>query len=614
MTASLLLSIGYAYADEQNIEETVVITATRTQQKLENTLSDVTVITPEDIKRSGVKSLPELLSRAPGVQSMSRGGIGTSASLLIRGTASNQSIVLVDGVRQYQTTSGAASYQYIPLDQIDRVEIVRGSASSLYGADAMGGVIQIFTKQPTDAHRQSLGFAMGSNEYYGQQAGAAGKVGILGYQINVSHESSKGFSTQNERLDDMFYTHNPDNDGYRNTTVTGKLDLEWYQGQNLRASFYHGKGNTEYDESMIGDQDDTDFKLKQFAIESANTIIPEKLFSTLTYSEFEDRSAMTNPSSQYFNPPRSHINTKTKNASWLINGKPATGLNLLLGFDWRKDSAQTGPASNPSGYQPDSRENKAVFLGGDWTIQNKHLLESSLRYDDNEQFGSETTGRFAYGFKITPALMLKASYATGFRAPSFSELYYPGYGNPALKAEKNKNTELGITYKGQRINSSWVIFENRIKNAIESIDTGGGLWQAHNIGKARIRGTTVTFDAWITDNLQFKFDATYQEPLDRTNNTVLQSRNRAFGNASLEYKPHEDWTLMAGMHAQNRTRDSYNKDPSGYAIYNVGVRYQITPQITTSVTVDNLLDRRYENIYGYNTPGVGVMWRLNYQN
>ncbi len=613
---TLALISGFSYADEEpQVVETVVITATRSAQTLENTLSDVSVITRDDIEKSSATSLPELLNRAPGVQVVSNGGKGKAGLLSIRGTKSNQNVVLVDGVRQMHATDGAANLQFIPLDQIERIEIVRGSASSLYGADAMGGVIQIFTKTPTDVHRQSAGVGVGSYNYSEAHVGATGKFGRLGYQINVSHENEDGFSTQNAKADNpaWFYTHNSDRDGYRNTTFSGKLDYEWLAGQNVKMSYYQGEGNSEFDQSNIL-QDEHDFKLKQFSIESSNVLIVDKLFSSLRYSEFEDKSELYNRGST--GGRQSHINTKTREVSWVLNAKPVNDLSVLLGVDWKRDMVDVWP----NNYDRTARENKAVFTGFDWTV-NKHLLESSVRYDDNQQFGSKTTGRLAYGYKVTPKLAAKVSYATGFRAPSFSELYsppigiWPAYGNPDLKPEKNRNVEFGLSYTDKLYNVTWVVFQNNIKDVITGVDIGGGWAQrAFNVDKARIRGTTVTFDTTLSDQLTFKFDATYQDPMDKTKGEVLIRRARVFGSTGIDFTPHENWTFNASLNARGKTLDYGGVKLGGYTTVNLGVRYKITPTLSTSLTAENLFDREYMDTYGYNTPGQSVFWRINYQN
>ncbi len=610
---SLLLAGSFtcAHADDEitQIEE-VVITATRTPQQLNNVLSDVTVITQEDIQKSGSTSLEGLLNRTVGIQATSSGGKGKSVNLLIRGTASNQSVILVDGVRQMQATGGQVNLQYIPLDQIERIEIVRGSASSLYGADAMGGVIQIFTKKPTDGHHQSAGFGFGSDNASEANIGATGRVGSLGYQLNVTYEDTKGFSATNRQ---NIFSYNPDNDGYRNTTVTAKLDYEWLPGQNLRASVYQGQGNNEFDENPAL-QDEYDFKLRQLSLESANTLIEEKLFSTLKYSEFEDRSDISNPGALSFPGfpavNKTQINTKIKSASWVLNVKPADKLNLLLGFDWKEDRIDV----QPTRYSETSRENKAVFIGADWQIQ-KHLLEGSARFDDNEQFGNKTTGRLAYGYKFTPQLTAKASYATGFRAPTFADLYYPSSaffgGNPDLKPEESHNTEMGLTYNHPKLNASWVLFQNKIKNNITN--TGKTM---ENVDKVQIRGSSVSVSVPVTDKFIARFDATYQDPVNKTEDKILHRRARAFGTAGFDFMPHEDWTFNASMSVRGKTYDDVkNTDKlSGYASLNLGVRYQITPTISTSFTVENLFDKEYTESRGYNTPGQSVFWRVNYQN
>lgn len=600
-----------AYANEALDEEenTVVITATKTKKLVNNTLSDVSVITQEDIQNSGASSLDSLLKRTTGVDVISSGGKGSSPNISIRGTSSSQSIVLVDGVRQAQASNGGTNLQFIPLDQIDRIEIVKGSASSLYGADAMGGVIQIFTKKPTDGHHQTVGIGFGSYNYSNVNAGATGKIGTVGYQLNTSYENTTGFSRTNKDS----YSYNPDKDGYRNTTFSGKLDYEWLTGQNVKVSFYQGKGSTEFDQSSVA-QDDNDFKLRQFAVESENTLIANRLYSILKYSEFEDKSNISAPeATPPFDYPKSHINTKTKNASWLLRATPVDKLNIILGLDWKKDNVNAGPKK----YIVSSRDNKAAFLGLDWELHN-HLIEGSMRYDDNEQFGDKVTGRLGYGYKITPNLTAKASYATGFRAPTFNDLYFPTGGNPDLKPEESKNSELGLNYRHNRFNIGWVVFQNKIKNNIIWAPPAGGgaIWRPENVEKAKITGTSLSGNVYLSEMVTLNFGATYQDPKNKTTGKTLERRAKFIGTAGLDFTPDEKWLLNVNVYARGKTYDDkankYRLD--GYTTVNIGAHYQITPTLRTSLTAENLFNKEYTEAKGYNTPKQSVFWRLIYQN
>ncbi|WP_434777021.1 TonB-dependent receptor domain-containing protein [Neisseria sp. Ec49-e6-T10] len=622
LSLSLLLPTGFVFAQSTTSTTTtldnndVIVTATRTAQKVSNALSDVSVITQSDIQNSGSRSVSDLLNKVTGVETFSSGGRGKATNLFLRGTSSEQSIVLVDGVRLFSATTGSAAIQHIPLEQIDRIEVVRGSTSSIYGADAIGGVIQIFTKKPSNTHTQSASIGIGSQNTYEASAGASGKWNKLGYQAMVSHDYTGGFSTTNK--DASAYVYNPDNDGYRNTTFTGKLDYEWLKGQTIKASAYIGKSKSEYDAYKFSmayppipadyKQDEEHSKLTQFTVESSNTLIDEHLFSSLKYSKSQDKSKSfesERPDNTGF------FNTTTDNVSWILNGKINT-INAIFGLDWLRSKVDSSTI-----YEKDSRDNKAVFIGADWQYKN-HLLEGSARYDDNEQFGSARTGRIAYGYKFTPTLSARASYATGFRAPTFNQLYYPGWSNPDLKPEKSHNTEIGLTYHPEKLKIDWVAFRNSIDNLIQYQNN-------HTVtnNKVKIKGTSLSVAASLSDSVILKANATYQDPIDKNTNQVLNRRSRAFGNIGVDYLPNEDWTLNANVYIKGKGYDSYSDDMTwqtvsvrnaGYATLDLGVRYQMTPSISTSFTVENLFDKGYTNAYGYNTSGQSVFWRISYQN
>ncbi|NDB29534.1 TonB-dependent receptor, partial [archaeon] len=432
---SLLLTqffITNLFADTTLKTSDVFVTATRTPISKNNVIADITVISEEEIQRAGSASLTDLLQRQPGIEIYNSGGQGKVSSLHIRGSESDHVVVLVDGLRVNQITSGLTAFENIPLSQIEKIEIVRGSSSSLYGAGAIGGVIQIFTKKGVSGFKPYA--AVGYGQYNTQTAQAGIRAGndSTNYAINISSLSTDGFSA--------LKTDNPihnDKDGYSNLSLSGSINHKFNQDNSIGINFIKSIGNNRYDYRQDTNFFDHKNKMDTQAISinfnnkitndwQSNLKIGQSIYKYIDNFNFDLAIAAWTP------------NNSTQNQlSWLNNFNLPIG-SLQLMYDFNRETI-----NKSLGYDKSERNNSGYMIG---YLLNKgnHNFQANYRLDDNSAYGKFNTGNIGYSYKLNNEWTAAGSIGTAFRAPNFMDLYYPGYSNPNLKPEESKNIEASL--------------------------------------------------------------------------------------------------------------------------------------------------------------------------
>ncbi|QJQ52347.1 vitamin B12 transporter BtuB [Vitreoscilla sp. C1] len=608
LAASLLLlsAAPLALANDSHNDtalEEVVITATRISQNPLKSLNDVSIITRADIEKSNAQFLPELLQQSIGLETVSNGGVGSVGSLFTRGTNTNQTIILIDGVRLVSATTGTASYNHIPLNQIERIEVVRGASSSVYGADAIGGVVQIFTrKAENQPFGGDIGVKIGTEGQRGIDANLSGNTHGVSYQLSAGTERTDGgISATNT---DYPFGHHPDEDGYQNQNVSGRLAYEWAEGQELSMRALRYKGEAQYDGGgsdpitwapIARDDENYITHLTQFSIASKNRI-NEQLESNLQFSTSRDEGkSVTQGSTDYF------IKSKDTRAQWTLSGQHEH-IQWQTGAEWLKQNIDSD-----TDYVVDSRKNWA-FFGAMNADYNRFLIESSLRQDRDSQYGLHTTGRLALGYQLTDALVGRISYGTAFRVPTFNELYYPyGGGNPLLKPEKSRSWEAGLKYHQSDFSVDWTVFQTQLEEMING-------WPAQNINEATLVGTSLAASKqW--QHFKLYSNVTYQDPRDDSNDKLLIQRARVFGNIGIDYQPHEKWSINTHLHVHGRSfADAANTTSlGGYGLLGMSVAYKPNQQWQLRLSGSNLLDKQYTTVRGYHTQGRSVVASGRYQ-
>ncbi|MEE7560724.1 TonB-dependent vitamin B12 receptor, partial [Xanthomonas sp. Kuri4-2] len=465
----------------------VVVTASRTAQTQDQALAPVRVIDRAEIERRQVDSLPELLQGEAGVALSNNGGPGKVTSLFLRGTESDHVLVLVDGVKIGSATVGGAALQDIPLEQIERIEIVRGPFSSLYGSEAIGGVVQIFTRRPQGRFTPTFSAALGSDNTRRYAAGLAGRsAGDLGerggwYAVNAVHDQTDGI---NAYLDTASADYDPDRDGYRNDSLSVQGGWRFNRQWDADVQALRTQSRNEYDGSVYGGDLG---KGVQQVVGGRVRYAPSdalKLSASLgTSSDLSD--------AYYQGVYVSTYDTRRKLGSLQADLAAGPGL-LTVGFDWQRDEIASSDA-----YDRDRRSDRAGFA--QWQQRfGTQSLQASVRRNDNSQFGGKTTGSLLWGWDFAEHLRLTASYGTAFKAPTFNELYYPGYGNALLRPETSRSAELGL--RGEHDWGNWTLnaFQTRVDDLIaydaSRVDAAHPFGQPNNIDRTRLRGAEAGYD------------------------------------------------------------------------------------------------------------------------
>ncbi|MCG9078271.1 TonB-dependent receptor domain-containing protein [Laribacter hongkongensis] len=607
---SLAIGSAFAAAPATDVAETVV-TATRTPVQAASLTRDVSVITRDDIARAGPTSLPELLSREAGIEFASNGGDGRQSSLFIRGTNSNQSVVLIDGVRVVSATTGATALEQIPLEQIERIEIVRGPVSGLYGADAIGGVVQVFTRKGRGAPAPHLSLAAGNDGTWRVGAGIGGVVGDTSFAVDVTHRTTDGgFSATNR---DNF-NYNPDEDGYRNTAYSVRVSHLLAEGHEVGFNAFQAFGRAQYDanQDLTGQINDIQKNRVQANSVYLKNQLTERWHSTLTLSQAVDRSENFTPRNPW-GPDYGRFTTTQDTLTWQNDLALGAAGQLTAGYEHQKQKV-----SSTQEFTVSNRQNNAVFAG--WNGEfGASLLNASLRHDNNSQFGGKTTGTLGYGYRVNEAVKLTANWGTAFRVPTFNDLYWPddgnGYvGNPNLKPESSRNAEVGAEFSGALGKLKLAAFENRVDDLINGYDCSGGFpCTSSNVNKATIKGVSLT-GSTVLAGTTLRGNVNWQDPRDDITDKRLTYRSEWYGTLDVS-RPFDQLTLGSTLRvAGSRYADSGNtKELGGYALVDLYADYALNPTTRLFARVNNAFDRDYTQLAGYNTAGrewlVGVNWQ-----
>ncbi|MEQ5800652.1 TonB-dependent receptor [Halomonas sp. H10-9-1] len=555
----------------------LVITAALAPRTADETLSSVTLLDEATLRRQDPTSLTDLFRGQPGVDVISNGSFGKSSSVYIRGTDNKSTTLLIDGIRLRSATAGGAAWSSLDPRMFERAEIVRGPRGSLYGADAMGGVVQLFTPEGEGEPAPRISLGGGSFDTQRYSASLSGAEGGTRY-----HFAASRFDTDGEPIrrggDDM---------GYDNTTALARMSHTWDTGAEVGLLALRARGSNEYDGG------ENDF-VQQVTGIYGELPISGYWRSRVTLSEARDEYESIDDFGF------SIIDTRTQAARWQ-NTFAFGAHELVAGAEYSEDKV-----SSTNDYEVDSRDNVAVFAQGLFDFS-PFALQTSLRYDDNEAYGDEVTGSLALGYDLDTHHTLRASYGTAFRAPTFNDLYWPGSGNSDLDAETSETFEVGA--RGQYRAWFWdaALYQTDIDDMIDWAPTESGLWAPQNINETRLRGAELAAGAELGDwTLQAAL--TYLDPEDRGEG---ESRGndlprRATQSLRLDVdRELGDWSMGGSWVVQNhRYNDAANQERlAGFGLLNLRAGWDFAPHWSARLTVDNALDKEYETARDYINAG-----------
>jgi vitamin B12 transporter len=597
VTAALATTASFSAAaranDDADALDEVVVTATRTAVTTDAALAPVEVIDRDAIQRSQAGSLGELLRGRAGINLSNQGGMGKLSTLFVRGAESDHVLVLVDGVRIGSATSGLASFQDLPIALIDRIEIVRGPRSSLYGSDAIGGVIQIFTRR--DRGDATFRFHLGAGSHGRREGGlgvgggnARGWFGIdAGMQRTDGIDACRGAGFP--VFAGCFVDSQTDRDGYEQHAFSLRGGVNIGDSIELQGNALHVSGHNEYDGSFVDNSD-----IVQQAVGAQLRWKASEAFD-LKVSVGSNEDASDN-----FLGSVASGDFASRRDSASVQGdlRLAEGQLLTLGIDWLRDRIDSD-----TDYDDTRRSNRAAFAQYQGRF-GTHDVQLALRRDDNDQFGGETTGTAAWGLSFAERWRITASYGTAFKAPTFNELYFPFFGNPALRPESSKTVEAGIAWRGERTGVRLDAFETRVDDLI-AFDIS--IFLPNNIEEARLRGAELRVDSelfgWTVGGSASWLDTENRAPgLNYGNDLPRRARetarlelDRGFGAFRFG---------VTGVAEGDRYDDVANsRRLGGFATLDVRGEYRFADDWTLQARVANVFDKSYETAAFYNQPG-----------
>lgn len=581
----------------------LIVTPTRMPQTLGTTIADTTVLNEQDIRKSGAMDVPTLLRSLPGVEVVQSGGMGSISSIFMRGTNSDHVLVLLDGVRINSATTGTTALEHIMLDSIERIEVVRGNVSSLYGSEAIGGVIQLFTKhgQGTPSFNASAG--VGS---YGTQhlaAGFSGDVNDTSFSVNAGRVKTDGISAMNPQLAPGA---NPNNNPYDNNTFDAQVTHALNADHSLSASLFSTRGNISFDNPYGSptDLNNTVENIDKLSVSSNDQI------SDLWHSQLRVAQG-TDDSHSYLNGAQSsRFQTQSNQLTWQNNLKIADSQHVDLAVEYLGQAVSSDTLFTQTARNVDS------LLAGYVGEFGKHQVQFNLRQDHYSDFGAANTGLLGYGLQFTDALRFTTTISNAFKAPTFNDMYYPlafGYqGNPNLKPERSQNKEAGLHYAANDQRVDAVYFDNRISDLIA---LNSAFTTVVNINQAQITGQELSY-AGVFGNTHLNANATSQNPRDSTTGQLLLRRAREYGDLTATHELGA-WNMGAEMHYSGSRQDfDLNGNTvtlSSYQLLNLTSAYRIDKNTNLLVRVDNLFNRDYSQAYAYNSLGRTLFVGLNYK-
>jgi len=571
----------------------VVVTATRTPESLSSVIRPVELITGEVIDSSGQQTLTELLQSQASVEIAANGGAGQTSGVFLRGANTSHTLVLLDGMRVNNAAGGTVPFENLPASQFGPMEIVPGPLSSLYGSDALGGVIQLFTPRWPDASRVHGAVGYGSFDTTRISGGVSAGTASTGFTLNANYLESESFSATNSDASPFIF--NPDKDGYRNTGVSGRITHRFAPDQEIGLNAFYSQGETHFDSGPATD-DVNNQDIGVYSAYSRNRLTPwwqslVRLGVSKDDLDIEGSFPSTLDSSQTQATWQNDFTTRL--------GTVIGGIELL-----RQEVAGT------TVFLVDERDIYSAFAGyaGEF---GPHTLQASVRYDDNSQFGGKTNGGLGYAFRLTPDLRVRASGGTAFHAPTFFDLYFPGFGNPDLEAEEGESWEVGADYRRGQQRMAVTYFQNRITNLIVF---DAVTFQPVNVGEASIKGVELGYDGSLF-GLELRARLTLQDPFNDTTDKRLPRRAKIFGNAGItrEFGPLRIGAEAAGAGERfDSVDESPGSEMDGYVILNLLATYSVSRNWTVDLRWNNILDERYELARGYNTPRSNVFLSVRY--
>ncbi|MDD3274383.1 MAG: TonB-dependent receptor [Candidatus Omnitrophica bacterium] len=589
----------------------VIVSATKTETYQAEIGSSTTVITAEDIARTGKRTVEEVLRDVPGLTVMQTGALGGGVSVFIRGANSGQTLVMIDGVEVNDPINASRTFDFSNLltDNIERIEIVRGPQSTLYGSDAMAGVINIITKKGTAKPEIEGSFEGGSHNTFTENLALRGITAQdkLNYSFSATRLDSKGISKA---------YNGSEKDPYHNTSLSSKVGYKVLDNAELSAVVNYTDAVTGLDNGANNDvsnytswsRDLTSKVAFDQAINSYWTHILSFSYHDIRRKDRRDWNADDD------NIMADWYKGNNKKVEWQHNISPVKWNMITAGFEYEKETGSSSYSLVPDPYgSSDHQDRKSVdnygyYLQDQLKVWDRLFITPGLRVDDHEMFGTETTYKVSTAYLIPETgTRLKGNWGTGFKAPTLYQLYSI-YGDTNLKPEENRSYDFGFeqSFLQDKLSFDLTYFHNNFKNLIEWASIGTFPYgEYRNVAKAVTKGFEVGAKIKPLDNLTFSANYTYTDSEDESTGLELVRRPKNQANFNINWGFLPKANLDFGMNYMGSRRDSdYNsvKDKP-YTIFRLAASYDITENLKIFGRIENLFDRKYQEVYGYETLG-----------
>jgi vitamin B12 transporter len=608
VVACLTVSSLNALSEVNQALPQVVVTASRNEQAHEDALPHTSILTRDDIRNSSSIDLPSLLQREAGIQVVQSGGLGQDTSLFLRGSTAKQVLILLDGVPlRREAWSAAPALEHILPAQIERIEIIRGNVSAIYGSGAIGGVIQIFTQKPDSGSRQSFFVETGAQGTTTVTGSVSGQVNTTRYSLSATGVRSDGISARNTT---QYPTENADRDGYRNNSVSGLFAQEWRTGQEFGLRLYANSGR--YDFDGLGSGISTDIGKGKSTQETLAVFSKNKISSswdsTFTISQNRTRNDSkydsTDPSVYVY-----YIRDAGQNqlAQWANQIRLSDTVILNVGAESGRDALDSTDllTSATASY---ARNRSSVYSGINSTLS-RHQFQFNLRRDAIDQAGSEVTDYAGYAYSLTDGLKFIASSSSAFNAPTLIQQFDPTYGNSSLRAERARSREFGVQ---QKIGNGLIRLTAFRTNTRDQFSYDPTTYVTVNIDRARNEGIEMSgYGEWAGTN--FRVSLTLQDPVNLSTGETLSRNAKTLASLSASRK-YGLWNVGGDVsYTGSRTDTESSQQLSPYWLINMTARYDVTRQWSVHARLINLLNENYQTAYGYNqlprSLFVGMSWQ-----
>lgn len=581
---------------------TITVTASRPMM-FDERLATTATLTPQELHEINPQTVPDALRFVPGVSITSNGGVGQPASVSVRGTGSGQSAMFLNGLRISSSTTGTAPWALLPADFIDRVEVYRGPAATVFGSDVIGGAVQFFTPFAFGQNRTRLEVGGGTQETAFGNISTRQRVGDWSIYGGIRYYNTGGSNATTH----IAYGHEPDRDGYRNASVIASAARPIGDTGVLNLFAFTAPSTIEYDATP----DQPNRNRAQVSAYGANLqgSLTDTLDYTATVGATQDKADFSRSGVSL---PASNFETWRYQATGALTQRLALGsvrLTNKYGAEFVRESV------NSTTQFPDTTRDTASVSINSTLDYGPHTLLLAVRNDTFSPAAERnvTTWNVGYALQLTEQVRARISHGTAYRLPSFNDLYYPRYGNPNLKPERSRQTEVALDANWTpNVSSTLAVYQNDISDLIQFSST---TWLPVNVANARIRGVELATKWRIQPGTSFTGQVAYNEPRDTDLNTDLRRRPRLTASAALSHQWSERFTTAAFVTVTGRsyedTRNTQRLD--GYTLVGLNASYKFTDRITGTLTANNLFNQRYETALGYPALGRAVYASVAYQ-